>query len=157
LIQSTDQLDNRTTADHDYLLLQPFRMTDSNGNRSEVVFDTLGLVAGTAVAGKTTETKGDSLVGFNPNLTSQEIQAFLAYPWGNAASLLRNATSRIVYDLHRFRKTGQPVFASTLARETHASDPLPSHGLKIQVTLAYSDGFGREIQKKIQAEPGPVV
>ena len=49
------------------------------------------------------------------------------------------------------------MFAATLARETHASDPLPPGGLKVQVSLSYSDGFGREIQKKIQAEPGPIV
>ena len=28
--------------------------------------------------------------------------------------------------------------------------------MKIQHSFSYSDGFGREIQKKIQAEPGPV-
>jgi hypothetical protein len=50
----------------------------------------------------------------------------------------------------------QPVFAATLARETHVSDPLPPDGLKIQISFSYSDGFGREIQKKIQAEPGPL-
>src|SRR6185436_14906429 len=50
----------------------------------------------------------------------------------------------------------QPAFAATLARETHASEPAPPDGLKIQVSFSYSDGFGREIQKKIQAEPGPV-
>ena len=33
---------------------------------------------------------------------------------------------------------------------------MPAGGLKIQVSFSYSDGFGREIQKKIQAEPGPV-
>src|SRR5262249_7340421 len=49
----------------------------------------------------------------------------------------------------------EPAFAATLARETHASDPLPSDGLKIQISFSYSDGFGREIQKKIQAEPRP--
>ena len=27
---------------------------------------------------------------------------------------------------------------------------------KIQISFSYSDGFGREIQKKIQAEPGLV-
>ncbi len=73
------------------------------------------------------------------------------------ALLLGEATTRIVYDLDRYRATQQPVFAATLARETHASDPLPPGGLKVQVGLSYSDGFGREIQKKIQAEPGPVV
>jgi hypothetical protein len=45
---------------------------------------------------------------------------------------------------------------ATLLRETHDSDPVPAGGLKIQHSFSYSDGFGREIQKKIQAEPGPV-
>ena len=155
--QTTDPLGNRATAEHDYRLLQPFRMTDPNGNRAEVAFDTLGLVAGTAVMGKMTETKGDSLSGFVPDLTPQQHQDFLADPLGHAALLLRQATTRIVYDLDRYRTAQQPVFAAVLARETHVSDPLPPGGLKVQVNLGYSDGFGREIQKKIQAEPGPIV
>ena len=88
LKQTTDSLGNQTTAEHDYRLLQPFRMTDPNGNRAEVAFDTLGLVAGTAVMGKVTEAKGDTLVGFLPDLTSQQRQGFLADPLGNAALLL---------------------------------------------------------------------
>ena len=43
-----------------------------------------------------------------------------------------------------------------MVRETHDSDPVPVGGLKIQHGFSYSDGFGREIQKKVQAEPGPV-
>jgi RHS repeat-associated protein len=156
-IQTIDALGNRTTADHDYRLLQPFRVTDHNGNRAEVAFDTLGLVAGTAVMGKTTEVQGDSLAGFVPNLTPQQRQAFLADPLGNATLLLGQASTRIVYDLERYLRTQQPVFAVTLARETHASDALPPGGLKVQVSVSHSDGFGREIQKKIQAEPGPVI
>jgi RHS repeat-associated protein len=155
--QSTDPVGNRVTADHDYRLLQTFRVTDPNGNRAEVAFDTLGLVAGTAVMGKVTETKGDSLSDFVPNLTHQQRQDFLAVPLGQAALLLGNATTRIVYDLDRYRRTQRPVFAAVLARETHVSDPLPTGGLKVQVSLSYSDGFSREIQKKIQAEPGPVI
>ena len=50
----------------------------------------------------------------------------------------------------------QASFAAILARETHVSDPRPPGGLKIQVSFSYSDGFGREIQKKIQAEKGSV-
>jgi hypothetical protein len=156
-VQTLDALGNQTTAAHDYRLLQPLRITDPNGNRAEVAFDTLGLVAGSAVMGKATETKGDSLAGFVPNLTPQQRQAFLADPLGNAARLLGPASTRIVYDLERYVRTQQPVFAAVLARETHASDPLPPNGLKVQVSVSYSDGFGREIQKKIQAEPGPVV
>ena len=76
---------------------------------------------------------------------------------------MQNATTRIVYDLDCFRRTQAanptdknkwlPPYAATLARETHVSDPLPTRGLKIQISFSYSDGFGREIQKKIQAEP----
>jgi RHS repeat-associated protein len=156
-VQTTDALGNRTTADHDYRLLQPFRVTDPNGNRAEVAFDTLGLVAGTAVMGKATEVQGDSLAGFAPNLTPQQRQEFLADPLGNAAPLLGQASTRIVYDLEQYLRTQQPVFAAVLAREMHASDPLPLGGLKVQVSVSYSDGFGREIQKKIQAEPGPLI
>jgi RHS repeat-associated protein len=49
----------------------------------------------------------------------------------------------------------QPAVVYTLARETHESD-LNGQQTKIQHSFSYSDGFGREIQKKIQAEPGPV-
>jgi RHS repeat-associated protein len=157
LKQTTDPLVNRTTAEHDYRLLQPVRLTDPNGNRAEVAFDTLGLVVGTAIMGKVTERKGDSLVGFVPDLSPQQRQEFLADPLGNASLFLKEATTRIVYDLDRYLTTLQPVYAATLTRETHASDPLPSGGLKVQINLSYCDGFGRELQKKIQAEPGPVV
>ena len=43
----------------------------------------------------------------------------------------------------------------TLARETHFHDPGGAQA-KIQIGFSYSDGFGREIQKKIQAEPEKV-
>src|SRR5262249_21343920 len=47
-------------------------------------------------------------------------------------------------------------FAATLSRETHVSDLSPDEQSKIQISLGYSDGFGREIQNKAQADPGPV-
>src|SRR5205823_19228 len=48
-----------------------------------------------------------------------------------------------------------PAFAATLARETHFHDTGGPQS-KIQVSFSYSDGFGREIQKEIQAELGRV-
>jgi RHS repeat-associated protein len=154
--QTIDPLSNTITAEHEYRLLQPFRMTDPNGNRVEVAFDTLGLVAGTAVMGKAAETKGDTLAGFVSNLTTQQRQDFLADPVGNAVTLLGQATTRIVYDLDQYLTTQQPVFAATLARETHVSDLAQDTQTKVQLRFSYSDGFGREIQKKSQAEPGPM-
>src|SRR5262249_14502681 len=81
------------------------------------------------------------------------LQSFVANPRDEAASLLGKATTRIVYDLDRFRRCGQPPFAASLARETHFFDPGGAQS-KILISFSYSDGFGREIQKKIQAEAG---
>jgi RHS repeat-associated protein len=154
LVQETrDALGNRVTAGQDYRVLQPALVSDPNRNRSAVAFDALGMVAGTAVMGKPEDRPalGDQLTAvFRADLTQAQIDQLFADPKGAvAATLLDEATTRIVYDLTR-----SPAFAATLARETHASDPVPAGGLKIQVSFSYSDGFGREIQKKLQAEPG---
>ncbi|MEZ4868084.1 MAG: SpvB/TcaC N-terminal domain-containing protein [Caldilineaceae bacterium] len=170
--QATDPLGNQVLAQNDYRVLQPIMLTDPNGNRSAVAFDALGMVVGTAVMGK--NGKGDSLVGFRPDLTVDELDQFLARPRLPRTStepppgtaLLADATTRILYDLHRFHRTEaehpddpdqwQPVYAATLARETHMSDLEPAEHSQIQVSFSYSDGFGREIQQKIMAEPGPL-
>jgi RHS repeat-associated protein len=160
-VGARDADDNRIGNANDYRVLQPRLICDPNRNRSEVAFDALGLVAGTAVRGKLEENLGDSLDSFEADLTQAAIDAFFdsTNPRAPAPELLGTATTRIVYDVDRYRRTGdpeQPPFAATIARETHASDPEPEGGLKTQVSFGYSDGFGREIQTKIPAEPGTV-
>ncbi|WP_081066246.1 SpvB/TcaC N-terminal domain-containing protein [Burkholderia cepacia] len=169
--ETRDALGNRVTVDaNDYRILQPRLVSDPNRNQTEVAFDTLGMVAGTAVMGKPppAPVEGDTLAGFVASLTQAQLDGFFnaADPHANASALLKDATTRTIYDLDRFRRTRQanpdnpdawqPACAATLVRETHVSAPLPPHGLKIQLGFSYSDGFGREIQRKIQAEPGPV-
>jgi RHS repeat-associated protein len=178
LVQETrDALGNRVTVGErnvdptqppvllrqDYRVLQPGLVMDPNRNRSEVAFDALGMVVGTVVMGKPApaSVEGDSLNGFRADLTQTEIDQFLADPKGPmAATLLDDATTRVVYDLTAWWSEPvpakkPPAVAATLARETHVSD-LQGQQTKIQVSLSYSDGFGREIQEKIQAERGPV-
>jgi hypothetical protein len=138
-------------------VLSPRLITDPNGNRSEVAFDALGLVAGTALMGKIGENLGDSLDGVTADLTQAQLDAFFADPHGEALGLLGAATTRIVYDLDRYLASQKPAFAATIARETHVSDLKPGERTKTQISLSYSDGFGREIQKKFQAEPGALV
>lgn len=170
MTETRDALGNRVTVNaNDYRVLQPRLVSDPNRNQTEVAFDTLGMVVGTAVMGKPqpAPVEGDTLNGFVTDLTQAQLDGFFdaADPHVTAAALLKEATTRILYDLDRFRRTRQanpdkpdkwqPACAATLARETHVSAPLPPQGLKIQLSFSYSDGFGREIQKKIQAEPGP--
>ncbi|KAB1991133.1 hypothetical protein, partial [Haemophilus parainfluenzae] len=67
--ETHDPLENRVTIGerdregavlrwgNNYRVMQPWLITDPNGNRAQVAFDTLGLVAGTAVMGKVDDPK----------------------------------------------------------------------------------------------------
>ena len=151
--RTTDPVGSSVLATNDYRVLQPREVTDPNRNRSASAFDALGMVVATAVMGKQGQPLGDLLEGFSADPTLAKLRAFIADPQGEAASLLGRATTRILYDLDRYQRAGQPPFAATLARETHF-EPARDGQTKIQLSFSFSDGFGREIQKKIQAEVG---
>ncbi|MBE8989895.1 SpvB/TcaC N-terminal domain-containing protein [Nostoc sp. LEGE 12450] len=151
-----DAIGNEVKAEHDYRVMQPRVAIDPNQNRAQVAFDVLGMVAGAAVLGKVEageSESGDSLQEFIADLSDEQVQGFLQQPRATAKQLLGNATTRTIYDLHRFQNSGQPVFAATIAREQHVNS---ANGMEspVQVTFSYSDGFGREVQTKVQAEPG---
>ncbi|SFN24798.1 RHS repeat-associated core domain-containing protein [Nitrosospira briensis] len=146
---------------NDYRVLQPRLIMDPNRNRTEVAFDALGMVVGTAVMGKLEETLGDSLEGFEVDLSDEVVLDHLSNPGVDPHSILNRATTRLVYDLFAYQRTRnepdlQSAMVYTLARETHVADLPEGRKTKIQHSFSYSDGFGREIQKKIQAEPGQV-
>ena len=145
----------------DYRVLQPTLLMDPNRNRAEVAFDALSMVVGTAVMGKPGENLGDSLDGFEADLTEAVLLDHLANPLTNPHVILGRATTRLAYDLFAYQRTKdqpdpQSAVVYTLVRETHDADLEAGQQTKIQHSFSYSDGFGREIQKKIQAEPGPV-
>jgi hypothetical protein len=153
---------NPQRAGNDYRVLQPGLVTDPNGNRTQVMFDSLGMVVGTAVMAKPEENLGDSLEGFTADLTEAVKVAHLTNPLTDAAVILGRATSRLVYDLAAYQRTKelpdpQPAVVYALVRETHEADLQRGHLSKVQHTFSYSDGFSREIQNKIRAEPGPLV
>ena len=178
LVQETrDALGNRVTAGErdvdstqplvrqgqDYRVLQPALMMDPNRNCSAVAYDALGLVVGTAVMGKPEDNplRGERLDGFDPELTDAALAAHLQDPLADPNAILGSATTRLLYDLFAYQRTRdradpQAVVVYTLVRETHDADLDPGRQTKIHHSFSYSDGFGREIQKKIQAEAGPV-
>ena len=155
LVGTQDALGNAATAVNDYRVLQPRGLTDANGNRSAVVFDALGLVVGTAVMGKPAPAalEGDTFDSFVTDLSPADVAAFFAAddPRALAADHLGTATTRIVYNLGHV-----PACASSIMRETHQADLALGAQPVVHVTFAHSDGFDREIQRKVQAEPGPV-
>lgn len=154
LISTRDAVGNEVVAQPDYRVLQPSMITDPNSNRTQARYDALGMLAGTAVMGKESGVaEGDSFDEFSVDLSPLQIKDFFDAldPLSRAVALLGTATTRIVYDLERI-----PVCAASIARETHVSDLTQGQQSKVQPHFVYSDGFGREAQTKIQAEPGPL-
>ena len=115
MLETRDALGNRTTVGErdaagtlvasgaDYRVLQPRLVMDPNRNRTTIAFDALGMVAGTAVMGKPAPApvEGDSLAGFDTDLTEAVIVDHLANPLANPQAVLQRATTRLVYDLSR--------------------------------------------------------
>jgi RHS repeat-associated protein len=126
-VQATDPIGLTTSAVHDYRVLQPRMVTDANGNRRAVSFSLLGFVTSTAVMGREGETAGDTLVA---------------------------PGSRMEYDFFAVVNQQQPVFVRSIVREHHITEtdvPLPERDSTIE-SVQYSDGFGRLLQTRTQAD-----
>ncbi|RWX52035.1 Repeat domain-containing protein, partial [Candidatus Electrothrix marina] len=124
--RTTDALGNTAQAENDFRVLQPKAMIGPNGNRTALAFDPLGLVVATAVMGKAGETDPEQI-----------------------GDTLENPTTRMEYELFAWKEHEKPNFVRTLSREQHKTEDTPW-----QEAYLYSDGFGRELQTKVQAEPG---
>jgi len=125
--QVTDAVGLTTTVEYDYRVLQPRMTTDANGNRRAVSFSPLGFVTATAVMGKEGEPVGDTLEA---------------------------PGSRLEYDFFAFMNRRQPVFVRSIVRQHHVTEEdvsLAERDETIQ-TVEYSDGFGRMLQTRTQAE-----
>ncbi len=123
-VRVTDPIGLTTEASYDYRVLQASRINDPNGNLAEFRFSPAGLLMAQYIRGKNGE--------------------------GDAS----NPSVRMEYDLLAFANRGQPVFVRTISRVHHDSEtdvPAPKRDATIE-SVEYSDGFGRVLQKRAQAE-----
>ncbi|HEY0068213.1 MAG TPA: toxin TcdB middle/C-terminal domain-containing protein, partial [Flavisolibacter sp.] len=159
--ETEDALQNRTKVlRFNFRTLAPQQMMDANDNISEALADELGLVKAMAVMGKGSE--ADELSGLEEFTTPAEeaqVNAFISSAvstdlMARGRDLLRHASVRFVYDLHRFRASGgkMPCFVAAITREEHfkanANSPL-------LLSFEYTGGFNQVVMKKAQAPPGP--
>ncbi|MFE1797716.1 SpvB/TcaC N-terminal domain-containing protein [Streptomyces sp. NPDC059517] len=117
-----------TTVTYDYRVGKPTRLTDANDNATTYRYHPLGLLAVVVLEGR----DGEGGTAQRPELS-------------------------YTYDLMAYQLHGQPISAHTVARVWHASDlattivPADSGDDVIQ-SREYSDGFGRLLQKRVQAD-----
>ena len=119
-----------TKADYDYRVMQPYKVTDVNDNISVFDFSPLGLLRATALIGKGTE--GDYKGG----------------P-GTGYYDLYEPSVRMTYDFFAFKNNNDPVWVKTISRELHYVTSAISPTI---TKCEYSDGFGRLLQTRVQAE-----
>ncbi|MEU5698084.1 SpvB/TcaC N-terminal domain-containing protein [Streptomyces aurantiacus] len=123
-VLTTDAVGLTTAAAYDYRLLRPHTVTDPNGTATSVTFSPAGLVTATYVRGKNGE--GDQAA---PGTSMK-------------------------YNLMAFLGSGQPASVRTVRRVHHDTETdVPAGRLDdVLVSVSYSDGFGRTLQTRSQAE-----
>jgi RHS repeat-associated protein len=114
-------------ANHDYRALQPFEVTDTNGNITRYSYTPLGLTASVALLGHPGGAEGDT-----PDVPG--------------------VTHR--YDFAAWDRERKPNSIHTSRRVHHAADPSVPPAARSDALEAreYSDGFGRVLQSRALAE-----
>ncbi|GFJ85826.1 toxin TcdB middle/N-terminal domain-containing protein [Phytohabitans houttuyneae] len=114
-----------STAVYNYRTGRPSRIIDPNGNATNYRYHPLGLLSAFQLDGRAGEGGTDE----RPEI-------------------------RYSYDLSAYAQREQPVSVHTVARVWHAMDGLRPDDAADDVieTREYSDGFGRLVQKRVQAD-----
>jgi RHS repeat-associated protein len=156
--ETEDAMGNKVSIDlFNYRTLSPQRMKDANLNLSEVLNDELGLVKAMAVFGKGSEADNlGGLTDYTDTTESESIVDFFSITDSDLLTskgklLLNSATARFVYDFDAYKTNGKPVVVSSILREEHFVINTTS---PIQLSFEYSNGLGKVVMKKVQAEPG---
>ena len=167
VVSLTDAASNRTLAEIDYQTpnFSPRRVIDPNDNVTEVYLDPLGAVIASSVQGMV----GQAVVGDAPlaeyqtavngySVLHTPLEEILKKP----EAYLQNATSFFAYDLFAWHERRQPPRTLDLQRTRHVFERSPQTASgtigqpnQIIQTINYADGFGRALQSKQNAEPGP--
>jgi hypothetical protein len=118
-----------TLAYYDYRVLQPYKIIDMNNNISVFDFSPLGLLRATALIGK----------GDEGDYKEEGVGFYNKY----------EPSTRLEYDFFNFINSGKPVWVKTIKRERHFQDSTHDDSI---ISIEYSDGFGRLLQTRTQAE-----
>ncbi|MET3948528.1 RHS repeat-associated protein [Arthrobacter sp. UYCu512] len=157
----TDEVGNTTTADLDYQVMAPWRITDANQATFEARYDAFGFTVltsghGTALDdGGTSQAHGARPLSAHPGGLPGTVTAALANPAGAVVQ----ASTFAFCDLAAFRDRGEPICSVDVARESLVDDGAggPAQNGELKVAVQYFDGFGRPIQGKQRVDAGPAV
>lgn len=149
-----------STAEYDYRVLQPFQTTDPNGNRGTAKFTPLGMTHSTCIMGKLGEEIGD-----RPEQPSSHFE-YDFFAFENSMQVDPDHPQPVY--VHSFQRTvhawdlihieNKARNANGLGAMTEAEittflkGEAENHPERFIQSREYSDGFGRLLQSRIQAE-----
>ncbi|GGG60520.1 SpvB/TcaC N-terminal domain-containing protein [Hymenobacter glacieicola] len=127
-VRTTDALGHTTTAQYDYRVLQADLVMDPNQNRTAFNFTPLGLLHETGLLGKENAGEGDII---------------------SETPLRFKPSTFLEYNFNAYYQDKQPAWVRTTQCEEHYTVNSAADTL---VKTEYSDGFGRLLQTRTQAE-----
>ena len=146
-----DALGNRRTVVPDYQALKPLRIIDINNNSTEYRYDPLGAVAVMSRFGtEAGQPRGDEPISAYSEIPVAGLSDIISSP----NQYLQQATRFFYYDLLAWERDQQPVYAVQLHRETYESDLPGNAETAVQISIEFTDGIGRNLQRKSLVEAG---
>ncbi|NIG55419.1 SpvB/TcaC N-terminal domain-containing protein [Chitinophaga sp. Cy-1792] len=129
-----------TRATIDYRVMQPYRITDINGNYNEALFDARGEIIATASIDKSRKSGDQPLQDFKQQPVTDPGDV-MAHP----LHYLQGAASFVYYQFAT-QHNGQwlPGFTMVLSRTEYKS----AEDTTVQRAVSYSDGLGRHLETK---------
>lgn len=160
--QMEDGFGNQVTGVPDYNVMASQLVTDANGNVSEVLYDPLGVAGVTVLRGSQLGADGNVHDVGDDDLATYTTPAgapLLADVLADPDSFIQQATRFFSYDLEAFGRGDGPPHSVLVEREQHRHDGegSASAASPLRITVGYIDGFGRPIQTKTRADPGPAI
>ena len=145
-IRTTDPYSNQISSNIDYRTLLFASVTDINDNRTDFAYDALNSLVGKAIVGKGGDNT-DSLSGFNPDPSQEDLDAYFLSPTDKGASILGTATSCYFGDPSQYVDYQLPIYITTIEGERYGGTKKD-----VQITFSYLDGSARLIQTKQKAD-----
>jgi RHS repeat-associated protein len=160
-IESISPFGLSTKIEIDYNVGEAYRVTDTNNNISELLYDPLGISIaifnqGTILDDTNTLQKYGSGLAADYTLQNDDN---LVNALADPAKYLQTAEIFVSYSLDSWRLQQQPLSAITLTRENLVHDGKGNlvNNNNCLIAIEYQDGFGRTIQVKQSVEPGPAI
>jgi RHS repeat-associated protein len=145
----TDQARLVSAAEYDYRVLLPRLVTDVNGNRTAATYTPLGLLRTVAHLGRPGEEAGDTLeqplvaYGYQLTPTREPVSVRVTRRTEHRWDVMRDERDRRAHE-------GRPPPSDAEVFPDNETERYPE---RFSVHVQYSDGFGRLLQSRGQADP----